>query len=255
MPCSYCKDEKVHAKGYCPNCYARYLKYGSPEKRRVRKVGDCSYCEKHGRLVARDLCKNCYARYVQHGSPEYRKVQKYDVCSFCGTETRIIAKGLCNACYQRQYHHGTPDYRKVRRICSIPGCENQVASKGLCDKHRMRLRKHGDPNLTRVQKTEWSKNFSQATKNSDLKKSFGITLEDYNKMKDVQGDRCAICGQTEKTINSNSRKTQALAVDHCHATGAIRGLLCAQCNNGLGRFKDSPELLEKAAEYIRKHTQ
>lgn len=72
---------------------------------------------------------------------------------------------------------------------------------------------------------------------------FGITLEQHQEMLDQQGHVCAICGG----IDNNKR----LAVDHCHTTSEIRGLLCSKCNQGLGLFKDDPALLAKAAEYLR----
>lgn len=56
---------------------------------------------------------------------------------------------------------------------------------------------------------------------------------------------CHICGGVDKDRN--------LAIDHCHQTGKMRGLLCMGCNTALGRFKDNPDLLRKAAEYIEKH--
>lgn len=56
--------------------------------------------------------------------------------------------------------------------------------------------------------------------------------------------RCAICGVPEAEC------TRSLAIDHCHKTGAFRGFLCSNCNNGLGIFKDNPALLKKAADYL-----
>jgi hypothetical protein len=53
---------------------------------------------------------------------------------------------------------------------------------------------------------------------------------------------CAICGEV-----------RGLYKDHCHATGRRRGMLCIRCNTGIGQLQDSPELLEKAAAYIRGH--
>jgi hypothetical protein len=74
-----------------------------------------------------------------------------------------------------------------------------------------------------------------------IKRNFGITVEDYDKMFIAQSGRCAIC---------HCESTKALAVDHCHTTGKVRGLLCTSCNTGLGLFKDNLELLEKAKLYL-----
>ena len=63
-----------------------------------------------------------------------------------------------------------------------------------------------------------------------------------------QNGKCAICGCT---LDSNTKTT--MACDHDHKTGLLRGLLCIQCNVGLGQFKDSTERLQKAIEYLRQH--
>ncbi len=70
---------------------------------------------------------------------------------------------------------------------------------------------------------------------------YGITAKDYYRMLFEQGEVCKICGQSSH---------KALAVDHNHDTGQIRGLLCKDCNTGLGLFKDSMALIEKAAAYL-----
>jgi len=74
----------------------------------------------------------------------------------------------------------------------------------------------------------------------------GITPDDYKKMLEGQNGKCAICG----AIESHS-KGHRLAVDHDHETGKIRGLLCHNCNVGLGNFKDSPDLIRSAIEYLK----
>lgn len=77
----------------------------------------------------------------------------------------------------------------------------------------------------------------------DRKRTHGISLEIYNDMLEVQGGTCAICNLPCKTGKS-------LAVDHSHDTGAIRGLLCINCNTGLGHFKDNLDLLSRAMKYL-----
>tara|TARA_B100001939_G_scaffold348219_1_gene374306 strand:- start:8628 stop:8954 length:327 start_codon:yes stop_codon:yes gene_type:complete len=79
-----------------------------------------------------------------------------------------------------------------------------------------------------------------ATKEGNLKHRYGITLVDYNDMRSKQNYQCKIC----------CIETSDLVVDHCHNSGDVRGLLCANCNAGLGFFQDSPERMEKAAQYL-----
>jgi hypothetical protein len=66
-----------------------------------------------------------------------------------------------------------------------------------------------------------------------------------------QNGRCAIC--LEKEIRILNGKIVKLAVDHDHKTGKVRELLCAACNAGIGMFKDSFDIAEKAAVYLRYH--
>lgn len=80
-------------------------------------------------------------------------------------------------------------------------------------------------------------------KHHNLKKSYGISLEEYAEMLDFQAGVCAIC-------LGHDRAFAHLAVDHCHATGKIRGLLCNQCNRALGSFKDDPARLRRALIYL-----
>ena len=85
----------------------------------------------------------------------------------------------------------------------------------------------------------------------NLKMLYGLTLEDYAKKLSAQKGVCAICEQPETRIFRG--KIGLLNVDHDHSTGQIRDLLCNACNVSLGGFRDSPELLERAASYLRRH--
>ena len=87
-------------------------------------------------------------------------------------------------------------------------------------------------------------------KNSKLKKAYGISLQDYNELLTKQNGRCSICG-----VNNNGyyrKKPRAFAVDHCHTTSKIRGLLCSDCNTGIGLLKDNIDLLNNAIKYLNK---
>lgn len=78
-------------------------------------------------------------------------------------------------------------------------------------------------------------------------RQFNLTLEQYDAMFEAQHGACAICGYSD-----TSDPKFFPMVDHCHVTGRVRGLLCSNCNHALGKFKDSPERLRKAAEYLER---
>ena len=80
------------------------------------------------------------------------------------------------------------------------------------------------------------------TRGDQLKKIYGISLDDYNAILARQNGACAICKQT-------TNKT--LCVDHCHATGVVRGLLCRKCNTGLGCYDDNPRSFLTAIAYLQ----
>lgn len=79
-----------------------------------------------------------------------------------------------------------------------------------------------------------------------LKDKYGITLANYTEIFNKQNGNCAICG-----INQSELKKK-LSVDHNHDNKKVRGLLCHQCNVGIGMFKDSPDILKKAIRYLKK---
>lgn len=82
-------------------------------------------------------------------------------------------------------------------------------------------------------------------------RSYGMTPEKYNQMLAEQGGVCAICGQDEPAANGRTGKKFLLSVDHDHATGEVRGLLCNRCNRAIGLMSDSTDLLKKAIYYLQ----
>lgn len=83
-------------------------------------------------------------------------------------------------------------------------------------------------------------------KNRYLRLKYGITAEVVEAILHGQCGNCAICKRQLGGKNG-------MHIDHCHATGKLRGLLCYRCNPGIGQFEDSPERLEATAAYIRRH--
>ena len=91
---------------------------------------------------------------------------------------------------------------------------------------------------------EWQKSHPRKRKAQRIKK-FGITLEEFDKMLKLQDGKCAICGYSDM-----SDPNFFPVIDHDHATKTVRGLLCMQCNMGIGKFMDDPRVLRSAAKYL-----
>lgn len=91
-------------------------------------------------------------------------------------------------------------------------------------------------------------------RDSRLRKEYGLSLASYNLILAKQNGCCGICKEKANApVKSGKRKgkpSNNLAVDHCHKTGLVRGLLCMRCNRALGKFEDSVEKVQNAAAYV-----
>lgn len=189
-------------------------------------IGGCSRRHK-----ARGYCATHYAQHFR-GAPitariKARTSEPFECCIEDDCDQPVKAKGLCKMHYQRHLRHGHSKYTDRKRPpkqCAIPGCDNHLYAKGVCHSHYMKSKK-------------WQE--------------FGLSLDNYLQMAERQNFVCKICEKPEKIINGKSGKTRDLAVDHCHATGRIRGLLCSNCNTSIGLMCDDPYLLQKAIDYLK----
>lgn len=92
----------------------------------------------------------------------------------------------------------------------------------------------------------WNKNNKDKKHYQEVKNRYGITQEEYFKKLEFQQHKCPIC---EQKLEGRPH------VDHCHATGIVRDLLCRCCNLLLGYSKDNEKTLQNAVKYLQKHTQ
>ena len=93
-------------------------------------------------------------------------------------------------------------------------------------------------------KTYYTEAGQKGSRRRYLKRQYGISIDEYNLMFEVQQGKCAICGKHQTELKG------VLVVDHCHETGKIRGLLCNDCNKGLGNFADDIENINCAIIYL-----
>ena len=115
-----------------------------------------------------------------------------------------------------------------------------------CAKKRRKEYEQSPEYKAAQKKYNQSPEYKAAQKKRRLKREYDITLDQYNEMLDAQDGRCAVCGIVFVG-------TKPPHIDHDHVTLKVRGLLCAQCNSGLGQFKDSPIILRRALAYLAKH--
>ncbi len=85
----------------------------------------------------------------------------------------------------------------------------------------------------------------------DIKRQFNLDKEEYLRLIELQNYVCAICKQPSKHIDKRTGFPRRLAVDHCHTTNKVRGLLCNLCNTGLGMFADNENNMLVAIEYLK----
>lgn len=145
------------------------------------------------------------------------------------------------------------DYRLKSGLASrCKPCQSKASSRWAKNhKERRRQRRKEfrkeQPQLHLERSRERYKKNPQVFLNSQRRQKYGIEPHEYQELFQKQEGRCAICN-----IHASECK-RALAVDHCHSSNNIRGLLCDNCNNGLGRFKDNIEFLTRAIDYLKRN--
>lgn len=158
----------------------------------------------------------------------------------CG-RTDVRARGLCGMHYQRERNRELrgPDWvdRRfrggVRPPCSDEGCDSSAMIKGLCMRHYQSRRSH-----------EYRKANPERLLAKHLNR-YGLTLAEYYELLAKQDGRCAICQRRAEEL------PQRLAVDHDWQTGRVRGLLCVNCNSGIGQLADDPQRVARALRYLQ----
>jgi hypothetical protein len=149
------------------------------------------------------------------------------------------------------------DIKNGLKYC--PGCKtkkiissyytNKASASGV-DFYCIKCKKtQADINYDPKKRARYYKNLNkEELKNKQLQRKFGISLEYYNQMLVEQNYKCDCC---KKNVKDNKK---LLAVDHCHKTNKIRGLLCNNCNAALGFIKEDIEIAQNLINYIIKYS-
>ncbi len=214
----------------------------------------CPQCNKAvARRVVKGVCDLCHHTNWRRANPEkvaarearYAEKRKENraLRAAAGLPTRAwgTVDVVCVACQETKphYSHGEcrPCYRK--RIGKIHVCKRcqrvgEHQAKGLCRTCYQDAYARANPEKVAEHK-----------RNQGLRKNYGLSRREHDALL-LANPACAICADAF---------TEELkpAVDHCHISGKVRGILCHRCNKGLGLYRDRTELLRKAAEYLEKN--
>lgn len=167
------------------------------------------------------------------------------------TNRKHCANGLCRSCYNSEKWKSSPIVRRATE-CEHP--DRKHAAKGLCKSCYTRkwMREHPDaPGTGNNWLREHPEEARLHRRRSGLKKLHGMTIAEYDAMWHAQGGKCANkrCSFSAPIMMADFREN-GLLVDHDHATGKRRGLLCRPCNIALGHAKDDIKRLAGLIEYL-----
>ena len=213
MPCSYCGEGKVFARGYCQACYWRVRRRGTPERKYIPRQKRCQEQECDREVFAKNLCVYHYAR-ADHPLKASWKLLRSRWRGQYPSEWDTFLTFL-----EDVGERPTPKHRLQRR-----------ERRRQFSKENVHWVHHGTRTDPAYARSWW------------LKRKYGITEDEYQGLLIAQDGQCAICGG----------KFERLGVDHCHSNGGVRGLLCVSCNRGLGYFSDSIERLQRAIAYLKR---
>lgn len=135
---------------------------------------------------------------------------------------------LYNAVWRSRNREYSREYQRLWRKRNQEKC--RTSQKKYNDSHKEQRELYAIKQKCRIRETA-------------LMRMYGMTTEKYNTTLAKQGSVCAICGL-------HNRNKHPLYVDHDHTTKNVRGLLCRDCNLGLGYFKDNEDFLRRATEYV-----
>jgi hypothetical protein len=217
-------DEFLTSKGkrlsYCVPCRKGF------ERDRTARLTENKLCLECGTAVAGSskVCAGCKQRKHE----KRLELIAAGVCPVCRNDKCAPRRRQCSSCLEKTRQRSVVR-NSVRsedgkcRQCSQPKSPN---SRRYCEKCLEHIR--------------WR----------ELKRLYGLTREQVELLAERQAWRCAICQRPQTLEKRSFDNGSRFVVDHCHVTGAVRGLLCHHCNVGIGAFRDSPRLLRAATRYV-----
>ncbi len=208
------------------------------------------YCQKHGDLEQKDIqqtfndnYKNGYYTKCKICELETAWKQKLRTCKKHGLlkAEDIKPNGYCRKCHRESANKKRNENREEfnKKIAEDKKKNPQKWKKIYADAYERRVKNEGRTFLN----------------TKEICRLRGITYDEYEKMFEFQKGKCAICNEPERCLSRDGFTIKRLCLDHNHKTGNIRGLLCHDCNTGIGKFKDDPDMMMAAMLYLEEHSE
>jgi|WetSurMetagenome_2_1015567.scaffolds.fasta_scaffold29842_4 hypothetical protein len=202
-------------------------------------------CKVHGSLTIDQVNKT-----VKRGKPYY----PCKLCSDISRQKTLIKNfGKC-------INHGKLEHYLIRKDGKCKICHRETANKKRNENRewfneKMSNEREKNPNKwAKYYKDQYLKKKLKYGENLSLKQccdARGITIDQYNTMYSDQNGTCAICHNPETRKGHKTNIPMRLTIDHCHKTNKVRGLLCHNCNTGIGKLCDDPVRMIRAAKYVK----
>ena len=184
------------------------------------------------------ICRQCNKEFIGH-----------HFAVTCSTECNILyKKDYKNNWYKKNYE---PKPRVLKTEQHFKQYEKDYNSTPERKKFMHEYRRRPENLIKeRASGKKYVEKNPEVKQNGHFKRNFGISLDDYKNMLSCQDNKCVICLKPETKVHKKTNKVINLAVDHCHKSGKIRGLLCWSCNTSIGKFNDDVEVLQRAINYL-----
>lgn len=260
-------------RGWCSAHYNRWRSYGDPlgtkpNPRRVRSVTEliCAVDDCGQPVKCGGYCATHYHRYRKYGDPlggRAIRSPKGSPCAVEGCTRPLLSRGYCKPHYRRFMKYGDPLISSTgggRRVGHLPLPENiDVDGTRVCndcgdakplgefaiDGRSRGGRKRICKQCTTQRSLAWQRTNRERSRNSArlalIRRLYGEDGLEVEARR-AAGEGCDICGN----------QTARMAIDHCHTTGRVRGLLCKDCNLVLGWMNDDPKRLHALADYLER---
>lgn len=254
--------------------------FGSRGKKRPGLASCCRRCKADQRAKRRREHPEA-DRKIQDESRQRRMIAWIDLrktsldtmkeCGRCGAIKTVMEfnesqpSGPCSECtaaMAREIYHADPAHRaeinkrwvaanieRCRDRANVRHAQNKDSQNAWAREWRRDNPARAKATQDRARQKQRSKpDYSRRRFVNRLAYQYGLTLTQWEEMVSQQENKCKICG-----CDGRDSIHGRLHIDHCHATGDVRGLLCGICNTSLGGFRDDPALLRAAADYLERH--